>query len=147
MKKKLIYLLLGIVLVYGISCKKKPKHFSDWKINGTAYRSNNVTVDVGKGAVEMVCHDSEHFLISWYTSSGFPDSDGIIWQIAGGMQGTIGLGIYTQGKYYIVSPHEVKYARSRVGDGTIEIVVEPIWYVNYANPADSVLIEGVFRKP
>ncbi|RYD99046.1 MAG: hypothetical protein EOP54_05465 [Sphingobacteriales bacterium] len=148
MKNLLLFLSLGFVLAYSTSCEKKPKQFSDWKINGTAYRSNNVSVSVGKGSAAMACQEPEGFSIVWYTSSGFPDRDGRVWRIADGGQGTVGLGIYRQGIYYNVSPHEIKYMRSRIGDnGGIELVVEPVWYVNYDNPADSVLIEGVFRRP
>ncbi|OJV56069.1 MAG: hypothetical protein BGO31_18520 [Bacteroidetes bacterium 43-16] len=146
MKNLFIFLLIGFGLIYYISCKKKPNYFSDWKINGTAYRSNNVTVSEGKGIVTMACYAREGFSLVWYTSSGFPDRGGM-WLIADGSSGTAGVGIYHEGKYYMVSPNEVKYLNFGVGNGTIEFQAEPAWFINYENPADSVLVEGVFRRP
>lgn len=63
MKSQFLFLPPAFILIQSISCtkSKEPNQFSDWKINGTAYRSNNVNITTTKGSAIMECRESEGF--------------------------------------------------------------------------------------
>ncbi|MBL7705397.1 MAG: hypothetical protein JNM21_07585 [Taibaiella sp.] len=155
MKNIFLFLYFGFVLTYSISCKKskEPSQFSDWKVNGTEYRSNNVTIITTKGAAVMECRESEGFAFVWLTSTGFPR--GFSGSYPSKIERPNGSGnpreyiyVYHNGHTYIVSSHEDKYYTiSQNPPVKVEISVPPTWFVKIDNEADSILVEGVFQEP
>lgn len=149
MKELFIFLSFSFVLIQSTSCKKSKERnqFSDWKINGTEYRSNNVTIITTKGAAVMECRESEGFSLVWFTSTGFPSKHERLWRIVDGAQNTIGVNIYYQGNNYMISSNEESFVQSRFNNSKVEFPLSSTWFINQNNLADSILVEGIFREP
>jgi hypothetical protein len=152
--KQRIGLLVLAVLMFGIACNKENRHpYSDWTVNGRAFRSNNIEKYGGNPKAStpspsLSCRDFENrFALS--LDDGF-DVRGEIPLVFDSIQqdGTTGISFYVDTSYYILSQHMVsKLIATDRWKGLASYYLPPTWFHYFYNPSDSVLISGTFNEP
>lgn len=147
MKKLLIILLIGFL--FSCNRDKQPSPFSYWKINGVEYNSNKIDTAVGKKVAGMTCGDLNQRYEMTYYIPYFPSFGEwlIIKQNLTQNPNWVELTFYQEGTIYHISPYENRMLVATRKDNNAEYTMTPTWFINYDNPLDSVLIEGVFLVP
>lgn len=146
--RKVMILAIGTLL---IACnKEKPKQYSYWTINGQEYSSNNVEAAEGHNRPLAILgsYDSVRFDISF--KQGYLPTEGN-WPLATLSSSNdptkANMGFYFGTTPYIVSEHNTNLLQASANNDKARYSLSPTWFINYHDPADSILIEGTFNEP
>ncbi|RQO29912.1 hypothetical protein DBR32_15160 [Taibaiella sp. KBW10] len=151
-KAKISVVILTLIF---FACRpEKKKQFSNWKIKGTEYSSNNTEVAIGHAIGKLSCSGKNRFSITFYsfsfmTANSLPDTDSFLLTRDNLEQdsGKVLLYLYIDTTGYVPPTNSIKYLKAERINGKIRYTLPGMWYVNYMNPNDSVLVEGTFNEP
>ena len=144
--KKLLIVFLTFIL---FACNKtEKKQFSYWKINGQEYSSNNVTSSIGKAVANIDCLDKNSFDVTFQLPFLPTDRNlRITNQINNQSSDLVKLNFYLDTISYHISINENKKLIASQVNNKAHYTMEATWFVNYNNPADSILIEATINEP
>ncbi|RQO29913.1 hypothetical protein DBR32_15165 [Taibaiella sp. KBW10] len=140
--------ILILALSFFACRPEKKKQFSNWKVNGVTYSSNNVTATIGRAMVTLTSHDTTRFDLRFYL--GFFPSSGEwpIISINPSQDPNFAiLGFYIDTIPYGITPRNINKLIASKNNNKVTYTLAPTWFISYNNPNDSVLIEGTFNEP
>lgn len=145
--KNLFIASCTLLLFFFTCCKKSDnRQYSYWYVNKDSFSSNNISLDIGKAIAVLQCLDSKNnFTIGFHfpylpTNGTFPILLG-----SSHNPDSVNVVFYCNDKYYI--PFKDCNLLSSSNNGKSMFTLAPVWYKNYYNPNDSVLIHGTFNEP
>jgi hypothetical protein len=150
--KNLLFIIATLLLLQ--SCKddvqpEPEKQYSYWKVNGENFKSNNISIGIGKVRSGFSSQDlANRFGLTFYlpylpTNEEWPIVSNNVQQNSNLAE----LGFWYQGQPYGISIHENNNLIASKVNNKASYYLEPTWFVNTGNVNDSVLIEGTFNEP
>jgi hypothetical protein len=144
--KKIMPLLAAILCVS--ACKKDPpKQYSYWTVNSDSFRTNNVTLSIDKtGTILHGENDAGSFGLYWGLHSLPTDSNGYLIDSDSPNPVDVSVIIGYQGQSYRVYQLG-QYLSAELVNGKAQYRLTDVWFKDYNNPNDTVLVSGTFNQP
>lgn len=148
MIKKYVLLLTSSFLL--VACNKDAKkQYSHWKVNGVAYSSNNVeaTEAYNRPVSSVYCRDKTRFDISFNIEKLPHSGEFPVRNDNSQSPSIVSVGFCFNTVCYGVKENNIATLKASDINGKAQYALAPTWFVNFNNPDDSLLIEGIFNEP
>ena len=140
-----IIIILITILVFS-QCSKR-KQYSTWSIDGVEYSSNSVEVSSYRGLCNIRSDDKVRFSLTFWQPSLPTNEHFFITRRENLGIGKVSIGICRDTICYGISPHETKSITAVLNKSKAQYIMLASWFVNFADPLDSILVEGTFNEP
>ncbi len=143
-----------LAIFFLLACNKnKHKQYSTWYVNGEAYSTNDVKLVSSKGGQAdlrgKVSPTQEEFSIGFSTRYLYDKHGSFLLTNDSTNYNPFdaGMSIWHNGTYYILANNlKDTVTASRFND-KLQLGMTDVWFKNYYNQDDSILVSGTFREP